>query len=1166
MSLSPAAVGFGPVPTDAAAPVQLELATRARVRRGAGEPLPLAPRDAALLAWLAIEGPTPRARLATLLWPEHDADAARNSLRQRLFQLRRQVGCELVAGSTTLSLADGLHHDLADADVVLAELDAATFGSGEFAAWLTQQRKRRRDRLREALAELSAMAERARDWRDALGHAEELLALDPLSEEAHRRVMRLHYLAGDRAAALLAFDHCERMLKHEVGTAPSEPTLALLRTIEASALPAPLHAAGVPPAVLRPPRLVGRDAERAALHAAWDAGEAAVICGDGGLGKSRLVGDVAAERGGVLITSARPGDAQVVYASASRLLRQLPLARLAALPTPLRQALGRLLPELADGDAGGTAPLRGERDRTRFFNAVAAALATPALGIAGCIVDDLHFADDASAELLQYLAGAVPCRWAVTARRAELGRAGRAWLDALQALPGTAAIELQPLTLAQVAELVDSLGVPGLHGGAAAPALLRHTGGNPLYVLETIKAWLQAAQPAAGAVDSDGSVAAARGAGAAGHGRADSTAHGRAGPAGVGRGPAAWPLATRLPAAGSVSSLIGRRIGQLSPAAVELARCAAIASPDFSIGLASAVLGRRTLELADPWAELEAAQVFRDGAFAHDLIYEAALASVPQPVARQLHAEVAAYLAQHGGAPATLAAHWDRAGEWARAAQAYAEAAQRSADAGRAVEQSQLLAEAARCFHAAGDAGARFGALLQRSAVLATNDVGNQAQAALAELEGAAGDERQRLQALGVRLELAITRFEIDAALDIAPQAVQAARAIGDRALELRFAIAWSGALGDARRMAEGVQVLEPYLAWIDELPDLEQRWSYWEARSLALDYAGRLRDAAQGWATCQALARAAGRPDMLWRSLSNAAAGQAKLGQVAAACEMSAQARRIALDSGEVGRIRLLQMQAPHAHRLRDTGRYAEALPLLEEALAGFQQEGSATDVTMTAQRLALLFIFLGQPARAQQALAQARPGVPPGVAMFQRVLEAELLHLRGSAEAEPAIRAALALVPNPDDVFHRIATLFATRIVPAEEGEAMAAGLAVWAAVQERFGLAMSAHVRAAGCAAAQGAWTRALPHVEAALALSARHQPESFYLGELWWVAARVHAALGRGAEAARLLDDGRRWVMALHDGHVPEPFRPGFLQHNAVNRALLALVPAALPAGG
>jgi tetratricopeptide (TPR) repeat protein len=277
----------------------------------------------------------------------------------------------------------------------------------------------------------------------------------------------------------------------------------------------------------------------------------------------------------------------------------------------------------------------------------------------------------------------------------------------------------------------------------------------------------------------------------------------------------------------------------------------------------------------------------------------------------------------------------------------------------------------------------------------------------------------------------------------------------------------------------------------------------------------------------------------------------------------MSQQARQIAIATGEVGRVRLLQMQAPHAHRLRDVGRYAEALPLLEEALAGFLAEGSATDITMAEQRLALLFLQLGQPARAQRLLGPERAGLPPGIVMFQRVLQAELAqHLGG--DAQTPMRAALALIPNPDDVYHRIATLFASHIVPAEEGEALAAGLATWASVNERFGLALSAHVRAAGCAAQQGGWRRALPHAEAALALARDHQPESFYLGELWLVAGRVYLGLECAADARRVLAAGRDWVMGLHDAHVPADFRESFLHRNPVNRELLALAARVTPA--
>ena len=177
---------------------------------GASEAVPLAERDGALLAWLALEGATARSRLALLLWPDSGLAAARNSLRQRLFKLRRQFGTDLVDGDDTLTLAPGVVHDLAPGEGVLGAQPVRI--GGEFGQWLEAQRERRRGRARSALEAQADAAERSRDWAAALSHAHELLALEPLSEAAHRRAMRLHYLAGDRAAALLAFDRCERVL------------------------------------------------------------------------------------------------------------------------------------------------------------------------------------------------------------------------------------------------------------------------------------------------------------------------------------------------------------------------------------------------------------------------------------------------------------------------------------------------------------------------------------------------------------------------------------------------------------------------------------------------------------------------------------------------------------------------------------------------------------------------------------------------------------------------------------------------------------------------------------------------------------------------------------------------------------------------------------------
>ena len=99
----------------APAPAQLRL-SGAPSCTAAGPTHLLAPPDALLLAWLALEGPTPREKLAALLWPDSSGDAARNALRQRLFRLRKQVGVEVVTGSTTLALAPGVEHDLSPAE------------------------------------------------------------------------------------------------------------------------------------------------------------------------------------------------------------------------------------------------------------------------------------------------------------------------------------------------------------------------------------------------------------------------------------------------------------------------------------------------------------------------------------------------------------------------------------------------------------------------------------------------------------------------------------------------------------------------------------------------------------------------------------------------------------------------------------------------------------------------------------------------------------------------------------------------------------------------------------------------------------------------------------------------------------------------------------------
>jgi DNA-binding SARP family transcriptional activator len=1094
--------------------MRLQLSSTTHAAPAAGAPIALAPLDAALLAWLALEGPTPRARLAALLWPDKDADAARNSLRQRLFHLRKQIGVDLVSGSTTLALADGVTHDLEDSDSVLA--DAGIEIDGEFGHWLVRQRERRRARVRQSLVDLCAMAEQAKDFDDALTHARELLALEPLSEEAHRRLMRLHYLAGDRAAALLAFDRCEQVLKDEVGAQPSGETLALLRTIEqtgAAALPAVPR---IPASVLRPPRLIGRESQWRSLSDAWRAGECAIVIGEGGLGKTRLATDFAQAHGRTLLTGARPGDARVVYASVSRLLRALPAAAIDAADVGTKQELARLLPELGEPAAMAT-----DTERTRLFNAVGAVLNSPALPIDGIVFDDLHFADDASIELLHYASTSSSRRWLVTARGAEVTESGRALLDGFDARGHTVRIELAPLTTAQIETFVASLDVAGVDAAQIAPALARHTGGNPLYLLETLKAWLadERADPGAGHV-------------------------------------------LRLPASRSVAHLIEQRIGRLSVQAVQLARCAAVAAPDFSIELASQVLGLRTLELADPWAELEAAQVLRDGAFAHDLIYESALASVPRPVARRLHAEIAAYLDAHDGEPARVAAHWLEAGDEPRALDALLRAARQARAALRKREEVEFLQRAAELAERLGRKAVAFDCMSSVYDALMIADRTPLDDAFFARLDRLADNPDQRLRALIHRADIAKSTGRYAEGAALAEAAGEMARGLGRPQQEveaLRAAAACAAWSGDPQR---AVRLLRPALPWILEHAQGAERQSFFNDLAVCLDNAEQPLEAQQYHRRALESSLEQGRLDQASIACGNLTFSLKNVGRLRAALDNVQQARRYALGFDEA-RGTTYPLDLMTLALLRDLGRYGEAVRAAEVAL---QTSAGQDPLGVTAAHLhvAALWLHLGQAARAQQALAaaQARPVAPHQRARLAQ-LTGQLQQCLGES-ASAAFEQALADAPLTGRTAPQsMIALDHAFTLPA------AAALAACEQVMQRCdslglaGVALAARVRGALFAVRAGAPERASALTRQALDTPADIDADDLYRGERWRNAVLAFEAAGSIEEARAAARSGRDWVRRVVDEQVPAVFRDSFLHRNPVNRELLALAARLTP---
>ena len=214
------------------------------------------PKRLALLAYLAC-APRGRTRdtVQALFWPELDRAAARNALSQALHFLRRHLGEGVVVGRGAELWVDPerLAADVRAFDEALAAGDAeravalyggeflsglhAGEGAPELERWIDGERLRLRTRAREALRRSADALEAAGDLAAALERAGRALELDPFDEAGVRRLMLLHDAAGDRAAALQAYEHFARRLSHELGGEPATATRELATRLRAPAGP-----------------------------------------------------------------------------------------------------------------------------------------------------------------------------------------------------------------------------------------------------------------------------------------------------------------------------------------------------------------------------------------------------------------------------------------------------------------------------------------------------------------------------------------------------------------------------------------------------------------------------------------------------------------------------------------------------------------------------------------------------------------------------------------------------------------------------------------------------------------------------------------------------------------------------------------------------------------
>jgi class 3 adenylate cyclase/tetratricopeptide (TPR) repeat protein len=231
-----------------------------------------------------------------------------------------------------------------------------------------------------------------------------------------------------------------------------------------------------PPPALAPPLIVGRAAEVRVMSGAYAqvrAGRSQVmlITGEAGIGKTRLVEELISG-----IRSAADGVRVRVGESA-------PMAGAALAYGPFVAALGQEADWLLAEDS--TADMLAARHRlfVRVLELLASLAARSPVVV---VLEDLHWADESSRELLTFLAVRLrehPVMIVGTLREDELTDAVRRWLTELEHRPRVTRLRLGRLTDTEIAGLAVAAMPAGADPDQVA-AVVAAADGNPLYARE----------------------------------------------------------------------------------------------------------------------------------------------------------------------------------------------------------------------------------------------------------------------------------------------------------------------------------------------------------------------------------------------------------------------------------------------------------------------------------------------------------------------------------------------------------------------------------------------------------------------------------------------------------------------------------------------------------